>query len=125
MKKIMIGVALLLLGSCRKEDALLPSEIWSKGCSSLTKQQEMYRLDGICCEYVEFPASVRLKHKAFEIEGTQYVFNGAKMIPYPVLVKGHLEGDGVLSLHFQGLGKQQSYRLNPGPAQVACQCGCD
>ena len=125
MGKIFISIILIVLTGCRKNEELMPSENWSQGCSTLLVEDGNYRLNAVCCEYVEFPFIRTIRNHTFQVSGTHYVFNAAKTIPYPVEVKGKLQGDSVLTIRFRSLGNEQMYRLNPGPAQMACLCACD
>jgi len=116
----------LLIYSCNSNSDILPSEVWSGGCASLNPYKNGYKLSGMCCEYLIIPKLKFKENNSFLAKSSHYTYTGAGYQDVEVNLRGKLsENQDTLTLQYESAGKTISYVLTPGPAKVACMCGCD
>ncbi|RRB14045.1 hypothetical protein [Larkinella knui] len=125
-KKLTFWVlGVLILSSCHSRTEILPSEAWSEGCVELAAYQKGYRLSGICCAYLLFPMIKQGQNGTFKVKGSYHFFTGVGYESIPTEVVGVFSSpDTTLTLNYSTGTQSKIYRLKPGHAQMACNCGC-
>ncbi|GHB58947.1 hypothetical protein [Persicitalea jodogahamensis] len=126
MKKLpffLCSLCILILG-CKSKDPL-PAEVWSSDCVELAPFEGAYRLTGVCCEYVLLPAIETNKKRTFKVKGSYHSFTGAGYTDIPIEITGNLApNDTTLTLKYAVNSQENVFVLNPGSAEMKCQCFC-
>jgi hypothetical protein len=129
MKRFIFSVVcVFILSTCQSKPDVVPNMVWSSGCIELSPEQGLYRLDGMCCAYVLMPPVDLTVSHAFAVSGSYHSFTGAGFDSTEITVYGQvLTGQKTLFLSYTlpGQSPAQNWLLQPGPAKLACQCGCD
>ncbi|WP_461128372.1 hypothetical protein [Spirosoma aerophilum] len=129
MKLFIISVVFALtLSTCRSKPDIIPNTIWSSGCIELRPEQGLYQLDGMCCAYVLMPpVDLSISH-SMAVPGSYHSFTGAGFDSTAIEVFLQVSTNPqrvFLSYTLPNQFTAQNWVLAPGPAKLACQCGCD
>ncbi len=121
---LFLWLPFILFSGCKSQDPL-PAEVWSSDCVELAPFEGAYRLTGVCCEYVLLPAIETNKKRSFKVKGSYHSFTGAGYTDIPIEIMGNLApNDTTLTLRYSVNSQESVFVLNPGKAEMKCQCFC-
>jgi len=118
----------LCVCSCKSDTNIPLPRFWHDGCANFAEDENGYKHEGRCCEWVSIPKIDLKKNSTFNTQGkySRYTASSGKNIEdMPISVTGSLSADGkVLELSYTVDNEAQHYQMINSDTPVLCDCQC-